>query len=46
MRLLDNAALRQERQTLGLHLTENRTWEAAAEDFEGGLREALRLAGE
>jgi glycosyltransferase involved in cell wall biosynthesis len=46
LRLLENAALREERQTLGLHLTEQRTWEAAAEDFEGGLREALRLAGE
>ena len=46
MRLLDDPALREERRSLGLHLTEKRTWEAAVEDFEGGLREALRLAGE
>lgn len=46
IRLLANPALREERRTLGLHLAHERTWEAAAEDFEGGLREALRLAGE
>jgi glycosyltransferase involved in cell wall biosynthesis len=46
LRLLDDAALREERRTRGLHFVESRTWEAATEDFEGGLREALRLAGE
>ena len=46
VRLLDDPELREERRTRGLHLVERRTWEAAAEDFEGGLREALRLAGE
>jgi glycosyltransferase involved in cell wall biosynthesis len=46
LQLLDDPKLRDERRTLGLHLAEQRTWEAAAEDFEGGLREALRLTGE
>ena len=46
IRLLDDPALREQRRTLGLHLAERQTWESAAEDFEGGLREALRLAGE
>jgi O-antigen biosynthesis protein len=45
MELLDDPALREERRQLGLHLAEQRTWEAAAEGFDGGLREALRLAG-
>ena len=46
MRLLEDPALRDERRTRGLHLANERTWESAVEDFEGGLREALRLAGE
>lgn len=46
LRLLEDPALREERRTHGLHLVEQRTWDAATEDFEGGLREALRLAGE
>jgi glycosyltransferase involved in cell wall biosynthesis len=46
VRLLDDPALRDERREPGLHLAARRTWEAAAEDFEGGLREALRLASE
>jgi glycosyltransferase involved in cell wall biosynthesis len=45
LRLLEDPDLREQRRTLGLHLAEQRTWEAAVEDFEGGLREALRLAG-
>jgi glycosyltransferase involved in cell wall biosynthesis len=44
--LLDDQSGREERATLGLHLAERRSWDAAAEDFEGGLREALRLADE
>jgi glycosyltransferase involved in cell wall biosynthesis len=43
--LLDDPGLRAERRQLGLDLAKQRTWQAAAEDFEGGLREALRLAG-
>jgi glycosyltransferase involved in cell wall biosynthesis len=46
MELLDDRKLRDAHRERGLHLTEQRTWEAAVEDFEGGLREALRLAGE
>jgi glycosyltransferase involved in cell wall biosynthesis len=46
MQLLDDGKLRDANRERGLHLTEQRTWEAAVEDFEGGLREALRLAGE
>jgi glycosyltransferase involved in cell wall biosynthesis len=42
--LLDDANLRERRRELGLHFAQQRTWENAAEDFEGGLREALRLA--
>ena len=45
-RLLADAALRERRRKSGLVFVEQRTWEAAAEQFEGGLREALRLAGE
>jgi glycosyltransferase involved in cell wall biosynthesis len=46
MQLLDDPARRDAHRERGLHLAEQRTWDAAAEDFEGGLREALRLAGE
>jgi glycosyltransferase involved in cell wall biosynthesis len=46
MQLLDDPARRDLHRERGLHLAEQRTWQAAAEDFEGGLREALRLAGE
>jgi glycosyltransferase involved in cell wall biosynthesis len=46
MRLLDDAALRDDQREHGLHLAQRRTWENAAEDFEGGIREALRLAAE
>jgi glycosyltransferase involved in cell wall biosynthesis len=46
VQLLDDPARRDLHRERGLHLAEQRTWEAAAEDFEGGLREALRLAGE
>jgi O-antigen biosynthesis protein len=46
MRLLDAPALRDDQREHGLHLAQRRTWENAAEDFEGGIREALRLAAE
>jgi O-antigen biosynthesis protein len=46
LRLLEDDALRDQRREAGLHFVEKRSWEAAVEDFEGGLREALRLAGE
>ena len=45
-RLLTDPDLRARRSEHGLVHVEPRTWEAAAEDFEAGLREALRLAGE
>jgi glycosyltransferase involved in cell wall biosynthesis len=45
-RLLRDEALWTHRRTAGLHAVENRTWEAAAEQVEGGLREALRLTTE
>ena len=45
-RLLADPALRAERSAHGRVFVESRTWDAAAEEFEGGLREALRLAGE
>jgi glycosyltransferase involved in cell wall biosynthesis len=45
-RLLADPALRERRRESGLVLVESRTWEQAAEDFEGGLREALRIADE
>jgi glycosyltransferase involved in cell wall biosynthesis len=45
-RLLADATLREQRRESGLVFVESRTWEQAAEEFEGGLREALRLAGE
>jgi hypothetical protein len=45
-RLLDDPELRAERSQSGIDFVASRTWEAAAEEFEGGLREALRLAGE
>jgi O-antigen biosynthesis protein len=45
-RLLADPALREDRRSRGVDLVHERTWEKAAEDFEGGLREALRLAGE
>jgi glycosyltransferase involved in cell wall biosynthesis len=45
-RLLDDPALRAQRSRHGIEHLSSRTWEAASEDFEGGLREALRLAGE
>jgi O-antigen biosynthesis protein len=46
LKLLDDPKLRDAHRERGLHLAEQRTWAAAVEDFEGGLREALRLAGE
>ena len=45
-RLLEDPALRAKRRDDGLFFVERRTWDQAAEDFEGGLREALRIAGE
>jgi glycosyltransferase involved in cell wall biosynthesis len=45
-RLLADPTLRAQRRERGLHLVETRTWDQAAEDFEGGLREALRLVDE
>jgi len=45
-RLLDDPALRAQRSRHGIEHLSSRTWESASEDFEGGLREALRLAGE
>jgi glycosyltransferase involved in cell wall biosynthesis len=46
LRLLDDPALRGRRSAHGIEHVSSRTWEAAGEDFEGGLREALRLAAE
>jgi O-antigen biosynthesis protein len=45
-RLLADPALRDHRRVDGLDFVREHTWEDAAEGFEGGLREALRLAGE
>ena len=45
-RLLDDAGLRERRRAAGIKLASERTWEAAAEQVEAGLREALRLAAE
>jgi glycosyltransferase involved in cell wall biosynthesis len=44
-KLLDNPALRAWRSKHGIEHAASRTWAAASEDFEAGLREALRLAG-
>jgi glycosyltransferase involved in cell wall biosynthesis len=44
--LLEDPALRAKRRHDGLEFISGRTWESAAEDFEAGLREALRLAAE
>jgi glycosyltransferase involved in cell wall biosynthesis len=44
--LLEDPALRAKRRHDGLEFISGRTWESAAEDFEAGLREALRLAVE
>jgi glycosyltransferase involved in cell wall biosynthesis len=45
-RLLDDADLRERRRAAGVELVSKRTWAAAAEQVEAGLREALRLASE
>jgi glycosyltransferase involved in cell wall biosynthesis len=45
-RLLADPALRAHRSRHGIEHVESRTWENATESVEGGLREALRLAGE
>jgi glycosyltransferase involved in cell wall biosynthesis len=45
-RLLDDPELRERRAAAGVKLVEERTWGAAAEQVEAGLREALRLASE
>ncbi|MEA2424758.1 MAG: hypothetical protein QOH13_1168 [Thermoleophilaceae bacterium] len=45
-RLLDDPELRERRAAAGLKLVQERTWGAAAEQVEAGLREALRLASE
>ena len=44
--LLDDPRLRELRTQEGIDFARNHTWEDAAEAVEGGLREALRLAGE
>jgi glycosyltransferase involved in cell wall biosynthesis len=43
-RLLSDPDLRERRRAAGLAAVRDRTWEAAAEQVEAGLREALRLA--
>jgi glycosyltransferase involved in cell wall biosynthesis len=43
-RLLDDPGLRERRRAAGIELVSKRTWGAAAEQVEAGLREALRLA--
>jgi glycosyltransferase involved in cell wall biosynthesis len=45
-RLLDDAELRERRRAAGFALVRERTWDAAAEQVEAGLREALRLAAQ
>ena len=45
-RLLADPSLRKRSRSYAADLLPRRTWDQAAEDFEGGLREALRLAGE
>ena len=45
-RLLADPELRAARRAAGLEAVESRTWDAAAEQVEAGLREALRLASE
>lgn len=45
-RLLRDPHERRARREAGLEWAALRTWERAADDVEGGLREALRLAGE
>jgi glycosyltransferase involved in cell wall biosynthesis len=45
-RLLGDPELRAARRAAGLHAIEKRTWAAAGEQVEAGLREALRLASE
>jgi glycosyltransferase involved in cell wall biosynthesis len=45
-RLLADPRLRDLRRQEGLDYARNHTWEEAGEAFEGGLREALRLASE
>jgi glycosyltransferase involved in cell wall biosynthesis len=44
--LLADPALRARRSKHGIEHVASRTWESATENVEGGLREALRLAGE
>lgn len=44
-RLLSDDELAEQRRRDGIEFVRNRTWEAAAEQVEAGLREALRLAG-
>jgi glycosyltransferase involved in cell wall biosynthesis len=44
-RVIDDPELRERRARAGLALVAERTWEAAAEAVEAGLREALQLAG-
>jgi glycosyltransferase involved in cell wall biosynthesis len=43
-RLLDDQDLRERRRAAGLEFVSKRTWGAAAEQVDAGLREALRLA--
>ena len=45
-RLLDDAALRERRSADGIEFVRSRTWDAAADQLEAALREALRLREE